>query len=109
MPEETAPSTPKHSEVETQTINIPQPDRYIYSNVAALSHSQYDVRLILADARPGGVSVDTTGLVMTPEAAAALGMALVMRLITYEKSFGPIRNDDWTAFKNREMKNSDAK
>lgn len=88
-------------------FSIEQPDSYVYSNVAGVSITPWDVRINFADVNPeittagDDNSIDAgpikalTGIIMPPEHAAGLAILLFEQLHVFEKQFGKIRNRHW--------------
>jgi Protein of unknown function (DUF3467) len=81
------------------TLRIPYAETYIYSNVAAFSLSQMDIRISFAEAMPDRTAKARVGIVMAPEHAALLGIALIQQVHAFESAFGPIRLPQWQSQK----------
>jgi Protein of unknown function (DUF3467) len=92
------------AEIQDATLHIPFPDSFIYSNCAAFSISQMDIRISFAEAMPDRTAKARVGIVMPPEHAALLGMALIQQVHIYERNFGPIRNAQWQSQKDEAIK-----
>jgi hypothetical protein len=85
------------AEIHDATLSIPFPENFIYSNCAAFSISQMDIRISFAEAMPDRTAKARVGIVMPPEHAALLGMALIQQVHIYEHNFGAIRLPAWQA------------
>jgi hypothetical protein len=105
MSEEAQSSLPKHEgskaepELTLVNVQIPFPDTFVYSNCSAFSVSQMDIRISFAEAMPDRTAKARVGIVMPPEHAALLGMALIAQVNLYEHNFGPIRLPQWQSQK----------
>jgi hypothetical protein len=114
MPEQSSPIEAKTVKSGLRTMRIDSPPSYVYSNVAGVSLTPWDVRINFADVNPTDPAAmdqpeDTilriaanTGIVMPPEHAAGLAILLVQQLQVYEQQFGPIRHPKWKTL-NKEM------
>ena len=87
--------------VNIQTVVEPA-EEYVYSNIAGMSISPWDVRINFAELLPNPSTSEqkartktVAGIVMTPEHAAGLVLLLMRQLIAYELNIGPIRNEEW--------------
>jgi hypothetical protein len=87
------------TEVQQRTLNIPFPETFLYSNCAAFSVGQHDIRVGFAEAMPDGTAVAKVGIVMPPETAAVVAMGLFQQVKTFEANFGEIRHPMWKAMK----------
>lgn len=81
-------------------IEIEQPTSFVYSNIASVSISPWDVRIGFADfgistAEGRNLVKPTVAIVMPPEHAAGLMFILMDQLTLFEKQFGRIRNKKW--------------
>jgi len=111
MPEQDKPTQvigiePQDTKLINFTIKIDSPDTYIYSNVAGVSISPWDIRINFADVNVTDEGQEqvfkaVTGVVMPPEHAAGLVMLLTGQLKQYESQFGEIRYPPWQAMKAR--------
>lgn len=112
MPEQDNPGQAIGVEPETKVVNfvikIEAPDSYIYSNVAGIAISPWDIRINFADVNVEHDGEQTfkavIGVVMPPEHAAALVMLLTAQLKQYEEQFGEIRHEAWRNMKARNAK-----
>ena len=94
------PSSNVEADVEAAeqvSLNIPFPETFVYSNCSAFSISQMDIRISFAEALPDRTAKARAGVVMPPEHAALLAMALIGQVHLYERTFGPIRLPQWQA------------
>jgi hypothetical protein len=102
-PEEATLTKEPQGDVDMQevTLQIPYPDAFIYSNCAAFSISQMDIRIGFAEALPDRKAYARVGIVMAPEHAAILALNLLGQVHAYEQTFGMIRVPEWQARKAR--------
>jgi len=82
----------KYSEIE---VAIPFASSWTYANVFAFSLSPMDIRISFGEALPDGKAEARAGIVMTPDQAAFLALALVRQINEFEQRFGAIRNPLW--------------
>ena len=80
-------------------VKVEPAQTYLYSNVAGLAISPWDMRINFAEVQPTGgdgvIAKTVAGIVLTPEHAAGLALLLFMQLMAYEKQFGQIRHPAW--------------
>jgi hypothetical protein len=88
-------------EAEEKKIEIEYPESFIYANVASVSFSQLDCRIVYAEVLPDGRTFTKAGIVMPPEHAAALALVLINHVQAYEKRFGQIRLQHWQDMKRK--------
>jgi hypothetical protein len=86
------------------TITIEPPDSYVFSNVASIAVSPWDIRVNFVDVVPRPDSKDgrfkaSVGITMPPECAAGLALLLIEQVRSFEDQFGAIRNPKWIAKK----------
>ncbi len=105
----------KHGPVQNVqfTTKIEPPDAYVYSNVAGMTISPWDIRIHFADVVPtagGGEAKAKTvvGVLMPPEHAAALTLLLMTQLANFERQFGPIRHPRWAGLRASAQQELDA-
>lgn len=94
----------EETEIREVTLKIPYAETYIYSNCAAFSLSQMDIRISFAEAMPDRNAYARVGIVMAPEHAALLGIALIQQVHAYEHAFGEIRLPQWQSQKQEAIK-----
>lgn len=94
----------QETEIHEVTLKIPYADTYTYSNCAAFSLSQMDIRISFAEAMPDRTAKARVGIVMAPEHAALLGIALIQQVHAFERAFGPIRLAQWQSQKEEAIK-----
>jgi hypothetical protein len=82
-------------------VTVPFAKSFTYSNGSALATSAMDVRITFAEIFPDLTVEARVGIVMSPEHAVQLVMNLMQQMVVFEKRLGPIRNNDWQAFKTR--------
>ena len=87
------------AEIEHKTVLIPLPETFVYSNCAAFSLGQNEIRLGFAEVMPDGRAYPRTGVVMPPETAAVVALVLMKQVAVFEHTFGQIRHPMWRAFK----------
>ncbi len=113
MPEQPKPGQllgiePEETKIVSFTIRVDPPDSYVYSNVAGVSISPWDIRINFADVNVVNEGEQgfkaVIGIVMPPEHAAGLAMLLTRQLKQYEDQFGEIRHEPWQAMKARNAK-----
>lgn len=85
------------------TVTVPFPDSYVYSNCSAYSVSFMDIRISFGETSTEDKVTSKVGIVMPPEHAAHVCMALLQQLAVFERSFGPIRNPLWRRFMSGQM------
>lgn len=118
MPEQDKPTQvigvePQGTKVINFTLKIDPPGSYIYSNVAGVSISPWDIRINFADVNVTDEGTEqvfkaVAGIIMPPEHAAGLVLLLTGQLKQYESQFGDIRNPQWQAMKARNAKRAAA-
>lgn len=81
-------------------LNIELPNEVaqgVYSNLAVISHSSAEFILDFIRVMPGVPKAKVVSrIVLTPEHAKRLMMALQDNVVKYEKQFGPIKNPQST-------------
>ncbi len=96
-----APGETEKSEVE---VRIEDAESFVYSNIAGVSVSPWDVRINFAEISPSRKNQTKVGVVLPPEHAAALTLLLMQQLITFERQFGHIRHKGWAQLRDRVAK-----
>ncbi|MEO8053411.1 MAG: DUF3467 domain-containing protein [Acidobacteriota bacterium] len=115
MPEQDKPQMgtvePEEVQMVEFSIKIEASDTYVYSNVAGISISPWDLRINFADVNVVNKKDEAfkavMGIVMPPEHAAGLTLLLMRQLRNYEEQFGAIRHPDWQAMKARSKKTAE--
>lgn len=83
------------------SIEIEPPETYVYSNVAGVTVTPWDVRINFADVNvrndANALCKTVVGVVMPPEHAAGLALLLMDQLHLFEAQFGKIRHRAWRA------------
>lgn len=85
---------------EDYTVTLEPPDSYVFSNVAAVAVTPWDIRINFVDVVPSPQSKEgrfkaKIGVTMPAECAAGLALLLIDQLRAFESQFGSIRNEKW--------------
>ena len=114
-PQEHANQSPKEQEnsgteaaTGLVTLQVPFPETFIYSNIAAFSMSLMDMRIGFGEAMPDRTVRPRVGVVMAPEQAAVIALLLIGQVAQYEKVFGPLRDPRWRQFADQIASNEEA-
>ena len=106
------PAEPIEEMIRSVQIEVLPPDSYVYSNVAGLSLTPWDIRIHFADVSPSQEDLPkykaSVGIVMPPEHAAGLMFLLMDQLKHFERNSGPIRLARWQAMVAGALKRAEA-